>query len=78
MKINVEKKELRAKSVAQLYKELASVRMKIADLRKDLAFGKLKSPQKLRDERKKIAFILTVIREKMISKLEENEKIRQE
>jgi ribosomal protein L29 len=70
---SVPKKELRAKTVTELYRELTRSREKVADLRKELAFGKLKSPQKLKREKKKIAFILTIIREKVLEELEKNE-----
>ena len=73
MSFNEDKKELKNKTVKQLYNELGKSREKVGYLRKNLAFGKLKSPQKLKDEKKKIAFILTIIREKMEKELEKNE-----
>jgi len=73
MKLVEEKKSLRKKEVKELYKELAKTRNLVANLKKDLAFGKLKSPQKLVREKRKIAFILTIIYQKMAEKLEKDE-----
>ena len=74
MKLAEEKKELRKKTSEALYKDLAEAHEKVAILRKDLAFGKLKSPQRLKYEKRKIAFILTIIREKVFFELEKDEK----
>ena len=74
MKIKEEKKQLRNKTTNQLYEDLNKYKDKVVKLNKDMAFGKLKSPQKLKNEKKKIAFILTIIREKLEKDLEKNEK----
>lgn len=74
MKLKEEKKILRKKEIKELYKELAKTKESITNLKKDLAFGKLKSPQKIVNQKRKIAFILTVIHQKIEEKLEKDEK----
>lgn len=74
MKIKEDKKSLHSKTLKQLYIDLVETREKVAYLKRDLSFGKLKSPHKLKREKKKIAFILTIIREKTEKELEKNEK----
>lgn len=73
MKIKEEKKSLRKKEIRELYKELTKARNSVAKFKKDLAFGKLKSPQKLVREKRKVAFILTIIHQKMEKNLEKDE-----
>ena len=72
MKLKEEKKSLRKKTTNELYKELSKTREKITNLKRNLAFGKLKSPQKISREKIKVAFILTIIREKTEKELENN------
>lgn len=76
MKTKELKKEIREKKVDALYKELTSDREKLATLRKDLAFGKLKSPREIRKLKYKISVTKTVILEKTIAELEKNEKAK--
>lgn len=57
-------KELRGKSVKLLEKELAEKKSRINDLRFDLSLGKIKNVREIRQLKKSIAQILTLIREK--------------
>ena len=68
-----DKKLLMSKTVSSLYKDVAKGREKIAQLKKDLAFGKLKSSQDVTREKRRIAFMLTIIREKMVKEINENQ-----
>mgnify|MGYP001106954231 CR=1 FL=1 len=57
-------RELRQKSFADLQKILTNSREKLRQFRFDLASGKLKNVREIRELKKDIAQILTIIKEK--------------
>lgn len=57
-------KELKDKSLPSLNNDLEDAREKLSDLRFKLAVGKAKNVSKIREVKKKIARILTFIKEK--------------
>lgn len=59
-------KEMRELSPEELNARIDETRKTIVDLRFQLALRKLESPAKLRQERKKLAQLLTVATEKVI------------
>lgn len=59
-----ELKELRGKAVELLEKELTEKRSRLNDLRFDLSLGKIKNVREIRQLKKSIAQILTLIRER--------------
>lgn len=61
---NSEIKELKDKSLPSLHNELDKSRERLSDLRFKLAVGKAKNVSKIRETKKKIARILTFIKEK--------------
>lgn len=61
---NSEIKELKEKSLPRLQKELQDERKSLSDLRFQLAVGKSKNASKIREVKKKIARLLTFIKEK--------------
>jgi len=72
MKIKEELKQLRAKNVQQLTKELDKEYDKLRELKFSRAFRKLKDIRAIKKSRRKIARLWTVIGEKM-SKQGEND-----
>jgi len=59
--------ELRGKEVAELRKLLEDQRAELVTLRQKAAAGALESPARVREVRKNIARILTIMREKAAS-----------
>jgi len=59
--------ELRGKEVAELRKLLEDQRAELVTLRQKAAAGALESPARVREVRKNIARILTIMREKTAS-----------
>lgn len=57
-------KEIRSKSIVELRKMEQEVRKEIIKLRMDKLSGKLAKPNILKEARKKLARILTIIKEK--------------
>lgn len=62
-------KELREKDIKTLTKELIQLNEKLAKLRADLAFKKLKNVKQVFVTRKQIARIWTILNEKMSEKV---------
>jgi len=62
-------KELRNKKEAELQKKVMSLREKVRILKFDLAAGKAKDVRALRQTKKDIAKILTILREKEFKNL---------
>lgn len=60
-------KEIREMSVADLEKEIDSLKAELFDLRMQKATGQLENPQAIRTVRKTIARIKTVITEQQLS-----------
>jgi len=61
MKTNSELKELKSKSINELNKELMESKKKLFELQKNLSLDKLKKTSEIRDLKKKIARIKTII-----------------
>ncbi len=61
-----ELKKYREKPISELQKELALLREKLLKLKFDLAAGKVKNIQEIRNVKKSIAQILTLINEKKL------------
>ncbi len=61
-----ELKKYREKPISELQKELAFLREKLLKLKFDLAAGKVKNIQEIRNVKKSIAQILTLINEKKL------------
>lgn len=57
-------KELKTKSLQSLQQDLQEERERLSDLRFKLAVGKAKNVSKIREAKKKIARLLTFIKEK--------------
>ncbi len=57
-------KELRELSLSQLSEKLFQARKKLQEMRFSLASGRLKNPHKIKETKKEIARILTLINEK--------------
>lgn len=74
MKLN-EKKELRAKTVDELLKELKDLRAEVAKLVIDMSTGKLEDSNKLYKKKKDIARVMTYLSEK--SKIAVKEEVMQ-
>lgn len=74
MKNKEQLKELRQKSSKLLFSELAKEKEKLADLKRKFAVKKLNSSAKLRDQRKKIARIYTILYEKELQEMKEEKK----
>ena len=62
-------KDLRAKDGPSLTKELADLDIKLAKLRTDLAFRKLKNVQQIHATRQQIARVWTILNEKIMAKI---------
>jgi len=62
--LNMKAKELKIKSEGELKKWLFSDREKLRALRFDLAAGKVKNIKEIRNKRKDIAKILTILNQK--------------
>ena len=60
--------ELREMNIAELNEKLLSQKKELFNLRFQLATGQLENPIKLRDTKKNIARVLTIIREKQLNK----------
>ena len=66
-------KKLQKKTVADLQKDLEAAREELRTLKFDLAAGKVKNISKATEIRKKIARILTFMKQKAIEQEEKNE-----
>jgi len=64
MKVKEEFKELKLKSVNELHKMLASNREKLRDLRFKVSQNQLKNIREMREVKKRISKILTLINQK--------------
>lgn len=73
MKAIDEIKKLRAKSVSELVKELATAKSKLADLKRNLILEKLKKTSDIKKIQKYIARIQTIMREKLEKELEKEQ-----
>jgi large subunit ribosomal protein L29 len=60
--------ELRQKTLSELRDEAAQVREELAALRWDLSLGRLKDVSKIKRTKKRLAQILTIIRQKEVLK----------
>ncbi len=74
MKTAEEAKKIKDKSISELATELTKTKTKLADLKKNLALGKLKKTSDVKKTKKYIAKIQTAMREKLESELEKEEK----
>jgi len=63
--------EIRAKSQIELEKELGELKSELFKLRFQLATNQLDNPMKLKDVKKSIARVKTVIREREIAELKQ-------
>jgi ribosomal protein L29 len=70
MKVKEELKELKLKSVNELHKMLASNREKLRDLRFKVSQNQLKNIREMREVKKRISKILTLINQKTKEKAE--------
>lgn len=68
--MNKRVKDIRRKSVAELYKELKEAREKLLKLKFEVAQGKTKKTSSIQDTKRKIARILTIISEKQWEEFE--------
>lgn len=59
--------KLRSKSITELRKQLQEEQTKLVNLRMQLAVGKLKNVRAVKLQRKNIAQILTILREKELN-----------
>jgi large subunit ribosomal protein L29 len=59
--------EIREKNIVELNKELGELKSELFKLRFQLATNQLENPMKLKDVKKSIARVKTIIREKEIS-----------
>lgn len=66
-------KDLRNKDIKALTKELLEMNSKMAKLRADLAFRKLKNVKQVAATRQYIAQIWTIINEKAVAEIMKNE-----
>jgi ribosomal protein L29 len=71
MKVKDEIKKFKSQSIAELTKELKDLNLKIIDMKRNLSQDKLKKTSDLTKTRKNIARIKTILREKLVSELEE-------
>lgn len=62
--------EIREKDIVELNKELGDLKSELFKLRFQLATNQLENPMKLKDVKKSIAKVKTVIREKELSGVE--------
>ena len=74
MKTAEEAKKIKDKSISELATELTKTKTKLADLKKNLALGKLKKTSDVKKTKKYIAKIQTAMREKLEAELEKEEK----
>ena len=65
-------RELRRKTIQELQQTLIELRDKLRDLRFNLAQGKVKNIREIRETKKDIARILTLLKEYEIKKPKEN------
>ena len=63
-------KEIRDKSTEELTKTLDELKVELFDLRFQRATGSIENPMKIRDNKKSIARILTVLKERQSEKKE--------
>lgn len=78
MQKTVQLKELREKDIKTLLKESFELNKKLHEMRFKTVFRNLKNISEIRDTRKKIARINTVINEKLILELTEKELAKKE
>ena len=64
-------KDLKAKSVAELNNELVAAKKELFNLRFQLATGQLENPMRIREVKKSIAQIKTILREEELRALEQ-------
>ncbi|OPX43011.1 50S ribosomal protein L29 [Ruminiclostridium hungatei] len=62
--------EIREKDIVELNKELGDLKSELFKLRFQLATNQLENPMKLKDVKKSIAKVKTIIREKELSGVE--------
>lgn len=62
--------EIREKNILELNKELGELKSELFKLRFQLATNQLENPMKLKDVKKSIAKVKTIIREKELSGVE--------
>ena len=67
MKINKYVEDLKAKSAAELNSELVAAKKELFNLRFQHATGQLENPLKMRELKKDIARVKTIIREKELA-----------
>ena len=70
MKTNKFVEELKAKSVKELSDELVAAKKELFNLRFQHATGQLENPVKMRELKKDIARVKTIIREKELAKVQ--------
>lgn len=69
MQRNVQLKEFREKDIKGLLKELSELKKKLHELRFKTVFRNLKNITEIRDTRKKIARVSTILNEKLNAEL---------
>lgn len=70
MKSNKYVEELKAKSAAELNEELVAAKKELFNLRFQHVTGQLENPVKMREVKREIARVKTIIREKELAKAE--------
>ena len=70
-----EVQKIKEKSVSELQKDAASLKVKTGEMRRDLVVGKLKNPRLIGQTRKDIARLLTVMNEKKMMIESNNTKV---
>ena len=70
MKSNKYVEELKAKSAAELNEELVAAKKELFNLRFQHVTGQLENPVKMREVKREIARVKTIIREKELAKVQ--------
>ena len=70
MKINKFVEDLQAKSAAELNEELVAAKKELFNLRFQHVTGQLENPVKMREVKRNIARVKTIIREKELEKVQ--------
>ena len=73
MKKTIILKELRDKDTKSLFSELAGSRRKLSELRFKASFRKIKNYKEISFEKRKIAWIWTILSEKALQELKDKE-----
>ncbi len=76
--MSIDIKDLKNKSVKELYKELEEAKKNLLKLKFEIAQSKVKNYQEVASSRKNIARILTIIQEKQWQEFEKLEKEKEE